>query len=225
MFYIDEDETNDLLVKISKDIENVVNLDSNYENDLSIINNSGLYKNGVGIVSSQIKSVLDGLQAFRNKYYENTSNIFSFERSLVNSVDNIYIPTDLDSFDASKSLDVSLVSLSKNDGRSVNEGGQVKLEELQNEYDTIDKKNISIFGDGITKEEELKDYHDINEEKLHGFNEEILDTQSLEEINGIKNDNLVNINNNNVQDVNTLSDYNLTKNMSIDSMDSDGGER
>lgn len=214
MFYLDDNEINDILTMVGRNITQVYNLSDGFTGKLSGMTKSGLYGNGVEVINSQMDCVREGLESFRRITNESVSNIMNYEIELSKKAENIYIPTGFDSVDSSILESFNEYSYSKNDGRSVTETNASKEQNYDGAYANVAAKDLDELKVSDTTEKTMSDYTHINEKenitklKEEELEENILDDYKETDKNILRNANKGKIN---IEDIKLLDEYQLNE--------------
>ncbi|MBR1385953.1 MAG: hypothetical protein IJ568_03890 [Bacilli bacterium] len=214
MFYLDDNEINDILTMIGRNIGQVYDLSDGFTERLNGITKSGLYGNGVEVINTQIDSVREGLEAFRKITNESIANIANYELDLSKKAENIYIPSGFDSWDSSILETFNEFSYNKSDGRSVTETNASRQSIYDGEYKNVDAKTISKLKVNATTTKEISDYTNIKEkESITKLKEEKLKENILNDYKETNKKILRNTNkgNTDINNINLIDEININE--------------
>ena len=213
MFYFDEEAMSEMLSLTIKNIDQMRNMENGYLENMSPLSNSGIYGNGVQMIDSQIVAIKDGLTDFRNITTDNSNALVELEKRLKQEVDNIALPKNFDADDVGYSVDGDVVTLSKEDGQSINKDADTTVvafndnftdkskdlyelkdtelseNKLTDEYN-FNKKDIDKLETTDLNENKYNDKYDVEEENLSKLKEETLTEAGLEDIIDIEKEKL-----------------------------------
>lgn len=86
------------------------------------MSNSGLFSKGIDVFSKQLDSLYSSLDASNRVVTQFSDSSVELELTLKRKANDLTVPTDFIKSDSSRYITIDDISLSKNDGKSVNEG-------------------------------------------------------------------------------------------------------
>ncbi len=204
MFYYDENKMDDILSLVNKNIMQMSNMENGYLDNMKPITRSGIYGNGIEMIDSQIVSIKDGLTDFKNITSNNRNALVELEKRLVLEVEDIPLPKDFNADDTGLLIDIDNASLSKKDGKKVNNNITSEVS-LKDSYSSK-KEKISKLKNQELEEEEFGDYLKTNIEVLKKLKKQELTDITIDDNYKIKMEKLSKLNYEELSDE-ELEDY------------------
>ncbi len=171
IFEINSYEIDDLLEQTGKTSSDISNTNDEAKSTLEPYKQSEVFGEGAKTINEQLDQVFDELLDFRNSFQKGTSAVFETEMKILEEARNLQIPTGFSLNGTSIKEQAKDVTLSKNDGRSVNDGESTTNEEKMDDYTE-------------TEHNELR--NDYNENGLE-INEKIDISGKMTDLNSINN--------------------------------------
>lgn len=213
MFNYDENALNDMLSMVTENIGNMSNMEDGYLDNMSSISKSGSYGNGIEMIDSQIVSIKDGLTDFKNITNSNARAIEELEKRLKSEVEDIELPKDFDASDVGVNVQTSDITLSKNDGLSVNPSVLGGNSEYQDDYDK-DLKNIYDLSKSEVSESSLEDYEKTITNELENVNVGVVNESIMEDVKESKEIDLSKVKDGDTEEE-SLKDFKETKEVEL----------
>ena len=214
MFYYNAENLSDMLSTITKNIDQMSNMEDGYLNKMESISKSGLYGNGIEMIDSQIVSIKDGLTDFKNLTNSNARAVEDTEKRLKNDVSKISLPKNFDADDVGIVVETSGLTLSKDNGLAVNANASVKEEKLEDNYDVESLSIKNLVKDSL-ENSNLDDYIKSKQININNINEGSVNTSEMEDLKESKEINLNNIRKEKDLENNLLDDYKETEKKEI----------
>lgn len=136
------------------------------------LSNSGLFARGIEAFNKQLDGLYSNLDASNRVITQFSDSSVELELNLKRKADDLLVPTDFIKSDNAKYVTIGDISLSKNDGKSINEG----------------EKNLSNFELNKSGLDNINGVEIKNIVKNNNLNAEVKDNYSVN-----KNENLMNI--------------------------------
>ena len=190
IFEINSYEIDDLLSNINTTSNEVEVANDEAKEDFEAYKKSEVFGKGAQIINDQVDAIFDSLESLGNVMYKGTSTIFETEMKILQEARDLEIPMGYEVNNTVTDKNAGGISLTKNDGRSVNEGEnpseitpemeeEVEKEELENiekaetERQEMDENEIRVnevslgnIENGETRREEYRDEYTENEQQL-----------------------------------------------------------
>lgn len=204
MFYYNDVVMNDMISSVGKNIEEITNMEDGYTSKMKPVSNSGLYGNGIELINSQMISIKEGLNNFKNLTVNNCRAVEDMENKLTKEVDKIELPKDFDATDVGVSVKKEDINLFKENGNKIKLDETIK-EEFEDNYN-IAKETLEKFVNKALEDSELKDYTDTKTIDLNEIKDSEVKQSELEDYDEIDYDE---INNEILNEINLLKENNL----------------
>ena len=216
VFIIKEDEVGDTTYSLGRAEQSIEDTKRDFPYQFRGMKESGLFATGVDKINKQMENITNTIFNVKEKIRRHSNEVFDMERMYDKRAQEIDIPQDFVKNDSKQVNTIDDIYLSKNDGRSVNNGEDIDIINNLEEYD-LNKQNLgSIVSNNEVKEEKYDSSSSLEHKQLDNINND----KDTEEINHddktvIENEELKMINNNNnLQNINYDNNFNLN-NVSI----------
>ena len=213
IFVIEEEETDNAVYSLGRAESSIENTKRDFPYRFSGMKRSGLFANGVDKINKQMENITNTIFNVKEKIKRHSYEVFEMERLFDKYAQEIEIPQDFVKNDSTQVNTIDDIYLSKNDGRSVNEGTKIDEVNNLNDYDLESQKLESIVSNNGVKEEKYDSDSSVTKEEMDNIN----NNKSTEEVNvdeesTIEANQLETINNNNsLQNIDYDDSINLEK--------------
>lgn len=173
---------------------------------LGYMKRSNLFSGGIDKISRQTNSISNSILNIGWMMQEHNRSFFGMERNLASIADKIEIPANYTINDNLEINNFSSVTLEKNDGRSINEGKELKeIDEVKDSIIKQEQKLADITSSLETREEKIDESTIIKHENLGNINNSnSLREEKIDENTNIQKNTLNDINNDNTQNVQNI---------------------
>ena len=226
---INEVEMNNINSHLSRSISSISSVGNESSSSFSSLNRANLYGDGINKINRQINSIANSVSNIRQIIENSNQEMTDAENMLASRAESIEIPKDFVTKDSVKSNLFNEITLSKNDGRSVNEGQELTddKEEFTSSV-TYDNNLKNIKNSNMIESNNIKDIN-LNKVSLSDVSNDLEVRENLLQFDETLNkENLSNIGNDfrsQVQDVDTntiikksdiLNNFNNTNTDTVD---------
>jgi len=162
----------------------------------SNLKSAGLFDMGINTISNQLNSLTTSIFNVKNVVNKRSNEMFNMDRKMAKIAEKIEIPQDFVKNNSMQANTFNQVLLEKLDGRTVNEGQELKpIDEVA---DSIVKNRVlgDITSNLTPKEEHIDTTTSINKENMNNINKsQDLNQQNIDEKTKITKTLINNINN------------------------------
>jgi len=167
IFEINSYEIDDLLEHTGKTSSDILNTNDEAKSTLEPYKQSEVFGEGAKTINEQLDQVFDELLDFRNNFQKGTSAVFETEMKILEEARNLQIPTGFSLNGTSIKEQAKEVTLSKNDGRSVNDGESTTNEEKMDDYAETEHNELrNDYNENGLEEQELTQGNNIYNQKM-----------------------------------------------------------
>lgn len=195
---MNEYEMNDIASYLERTSQSVGNTSNEISSNFAPLNRAGLFAQGINGIKNNISKVSSSISSLKNIVINETDKMKTLEQNLANKASQIEVPRDFIVNDTATVYNYNEKILDKQDGKSVNEGLELKEENIEfNSSIEYNKKLSNIFNDNKILENKLNDY-DLNNIRLNNIrNGNNLERQIYDDNSIIAKENLYDVQNNN----------------------------
>lgn len=153
------EEEMDLAVNgLEKCSTNMENTGKSIPNKFRGMKNTGLFGTGINTINKQVNSITNSLFNVKTIVRKHSNEMFELDRKMAEKASEIEIPQDFVKNDSRQTNTFNDILMEKIDGRSVNEGGELRDTKEMDESIIANKQELTdITSSGQTKEEKLDD--------------------------------------------------------------------